>query len=183
MEKKRTFPTKTISPSTSSKERRKNPLPGLERVVTKVERPNKKKWSDIEGNKPPEAPEEIPVKLMKALKKYPPPPDKDSVFKAKWKIFIEDICERANFKPGHLEQLEILCDMFSELEEMKLYIKENGYSYESHGRNGVQVKIRPEVQQKNILVNTIKNFSKHLGITPTKDENFTDKKEKADEWK
>lgn len=86
-----------------------------------------------------------------------------------YKIFHDDIKHRENLKPSHLAQLEILCRLCVECEELEKLVDEMGWTYTSSGRNGYQEKLRPEVQQLNKNRGEIRAYSKMLGICLVKD--------------
>jgi phage terminase small subunit len=106
-------------------------------------------------------------------------PRKEKAFVKYWKMFLGDIENRDNLKHSHLHQLQILCDLCVEYDELKEAITFAGRTYDSVGRNGTQIKIHPYVQQMNRVVSEIRNYSKILGIqlvkdtTTTKDEGET----------
>ena len=103
------------------------------------------------------------------LAKYPSPrPDKAS-FTSYWTQYLVDIKDRQNLKPSHLLQLKILCDLAVEYDQLVDIIDLCGRTYESEGRNGHQVKLRPEVAQLKICQTEIRNYSKILGLVLHKD--------------
>ena len=108
-----------------------------------------------------------------------PKPDHEG-FKSYWDEFLPSVKERENLKQPHLRQLRILCDLYVELDELQTIIDLEGRTYVSEGRNGIQIKIRPEVSEKNRVVSEIRNYSKMLGLILVKDTQFNDKEEKND---
>lgn len=109
--------------------------------------------------------------------KFPSPrPDKES-FNRYWAMFLPDIQDRQNLKPSHLNQLRILCDLSTEYDELQDIIDLEGRTYMSTGRNGDQIKLRPEIQQLNRCVSEIRNYSKMLGLLLVKDTKFKDSEE------
>jgi len=96
-------------------------------------------------------------------------PKDQASFTKYWKRFIGDIKDRENLKPSHLYQLEVLCDLCVERDELKQIIEFMGLTYTASGRNGDQLKLRPEVQQLNRVVSEIRNYSKILGLILAKD--------------
>lgn len=106
--------------------------------------------------------------MKEILKKYPAPKN-SARFKKYWDKFVIDVVSRPNFKQGHLFQLEVLCDLYVELEGMVEFIDQVGTTYQSDGRYGRQLKFYPEVKligehRRNIAV-----YSKNLGIILAKD--------------
>lgn len=125
---------------------------------------------DVGEDLPPleDAPKRTP-----ARHKYKSPKSHRKTFTRYWNDYIEDITRRENFKLGHLRQLEILCDLHEEYEKITTLVGKLGYSYKSNGRQGIQHKIRPEVQQLNRLRSDIRNYSRTLGLLLMKDKNLT----------
>lgn len=122
----------------------------------------------------------------KSTKKYPPP-NTHPTYVARWNEFLPDIIERQNFKVGHLNLLDVLCRMFVELDVLSEIIRTEGYTYFAEGgRNGPQLKSRPEVQQINRTRSEIRSLSKSLGISLARDTEYGDggagSEEPEDEW-
>ena len=154
--------------------------------------PKTREWSERVGQEPdPEDTQEDfdindPPSADKYYLLYPPPTtsrfSSHPLYQQKWKMFLPDIAVRNNFKQGHLSQLDILCRLYVELEELEVAIKKHGYTYDSISKNGVTIKPRPEVTQKNRVLSEIRNYSKILGLLLVKDTTFTDPAEKDDNW-
>lgn len=117
---------------------------------------------------------------MTILKFPSPKPGKPS-FNYYWNMFLPDIQDRENLKPSHLQQLRVLCDLSVEYDELQEIIDIEGRTYLSVGRNGDQLKLRPEVQQMNRTVTEIRNYSKMLGLVLYKDTK-TNETEEEDEF-
>jgi hypothetical protein len=113
------------------------------------------------------------------LKYRSPKPDKAS-FNVYWRMFLPDIDTRENLKASHLNQLRILCDLSVEYDELQEIIDLEGRTYLSVGRNGDQIKLRPEIQQLNRCVSEIRNYSKMLGLVLVKDTKMNKEDEKND---
>ncbi len=110
-------------------------------------------------------------------------PDPSPRFKRYWDQFVGDLSKRENFKEGHLSQLAILCDLFVEYETLRDTLEVGGYTYENEGgRNGNQIRQRPEVNQINKTRTMIKDYSKMLGLVPYKDTDVDDSGEEKDAW-
>jgi hypothetical protein len=110
---------------------------------------------------------------MKPKNKYPAP-STHPTFISKWNGYIDDIASRENFKPGHLNQLQILCDLHVEYENLRNVLEMLGHTYESIGRNGFQVKMRPEIEQRTKVIGQIAVYSKMLGLILKKDKEDSD---------
>lgn len=138
---------------------------------------NPKTWDEAESEGAPEDPEAGPSEKLKY-----PSPKANKIFRARWEEYIDDVAARDNFKKGHLSQLEILCNLYVELESLEKYLKMRGkYSYLTVTRNGDQWKLYPEVAQKNRTLAEIRNYSKTLGLVLVKDKEMNDGDEE-NEW-
>jgi len=98
-----------------------------------------------------------------------PPPKSHPIFIRTWMDFIDNVSSRENFKTGHLNSLEILCDLYVDYDNLKKYIESKGRSYKSNGRNGLTWKFYPEVAQLNTVQSQIKEYMKMLGLVLKKD--------------
>ncbi len=110
-----------------------------------------------------------------------PPPKNSKVFRRKWREFIENVCDRENFRKGHLSQLEILCDLYVEYEALTKFVRTRGYTYVAIGRQGKVTKTFPEVLQLNKVLIEIRNYSKILGLVLKKDDS-TGNSGESEEW-
>lgn len=116
---------------------------------------------------------------MEILNRFPCPSEKET-FKKYWDMYLSDIKDRENLKPSHLQQLRVLCDLSVEYDELQDILTLQGRTFESEGRNGFQIKIRPEVAQLNRVVTEIRNYSKILGLVLAKDTTSTKEEEPND---
>lgn len=119
---------------------------------------------------------------MSEENKYPPP-KKEKEFKLAWNAFIDSVTRRDNFHKGHLLQLEILCDLYSEKKKLMDIIEEEGATYATVGRHGLQRKVAPEVDQLNKVRGHIKLYSRSLGLDLMKDPGANPEANKEDDWK
>ena len=118
-----------------------------------------------------------------------PRPD-DKQFTKYWDMFILDVSMRENLKPGHLVHLKIYCGMLCQADSLETILDESGHTWESEGgRNGPQVKLRPESATYLNVIKEIRQYSVMLGLTLVKDTKMTndqdeakDSKEKEDTW-
>ena len=117
-----------------------------------------------------------------ALSKYPSPrPDKEK-FSEFWGRYLPLVVERDNFKEAHLHQLHLLCELSVEYDNLSSFLELAGMTYETEGRHGMQIKMRPEVAQKNQVLGQISVFLKMLGITLVKDSKTTVDETAQDAW-
>lgn len=159
---------------------------------TTISKPKKKRvpafepneWDEVlqEGSSAPDHKATTDGDKDDPRKKYPPPSSSNGIFVSMWNDFIVDVVERENFKIGHLHQLQLLCDLYVEAEKLQSIIDRKGYTYESDGRGGFQIKPRPEVQLLNRSRAEIRSYSKMLGLLLYKDKEFTDPDEKEESW-
>lgn len=99
-----------------------------------------------------------------------PAPSSGPVFVVNWNMLIEQIATRDNFTRANLKHLEILCDLYQNYRNLSDSIDMLGHTYEvGGGRNGNQIKIRPEVSQLNQVRRDIKTYSQLLGLNLNKD--------------
>lgn len=115
------------------------------------------------------------------LRKYPSP-KVHPIFLQKWAALIETIATRDNFIDSHLFQLELLCDLYAEYSDLGKIIRTEGRTYHSMGRQGEQIKMRPEVAQMNRILDMIYKYSRALQLTISAD-GYAGKDAEEDEWK
>ena len=114
------------------------------------------------------------------LKKYKPPV-KGKEFKKYWVKLLPSVIGRDNFNDGHLKNLEILCSLYVDYDYLADRIKEEGFSYETEGRFGLQKKLNPEVGERKIVLAEIRQYSRLLDVVLKKDD--SDKPDDDDnEW-
>lgn len=110
------------------------------------------------------------------------PNPKHKLFTTYWEMLIPGIAKRENLKTAHLLQLQILCNLHVEYDELIDYLNFMGRTYESTGRNGLQIKMRPEVARLNVLLDKMRDYYKLLGLTLFKDTD-TGEEEEEDAFK
>lgn len=97
-------------------------------------------------------------------------PRKEPSFKRYWDNFIGDIKDRPNLKPSHLWQLQVLCDLCVEYDDLREIISLTGRTVSNGGgRNGNVSHIVPEVLQLNKVLIEIRNYSRMLDLVLVKD--------------
>jgi len=111
-----------------------------------------------------------------------PPPRKEPTFRKTWMSFIDNVTERDNFKPGHLHTLEILCDLYVELEELNKFIRMNGMSFKVVTVAGEHRRLFPEVTQRDKVRAQIQHLTKNLDLFPKKDKTGPAGTSDVDEW-
>lgn len=113
-------------------------------------------------------------------KLYSAPTGCSALYEKYWKAFIADIMGRDDFKKGHLKLLEILCQQYEEYFTLNQFLQEHGFTYESEGRNGNQIKPRPEVSMRAACLSEIRNYSRSLGLNLKNGGEAEE--EEVDEW-
>ena len=124
--------------------------------------------------------DELDEEIVNVSAEHPSPND-GKTFKRKWNQFIPILMERKNFHMTVLSQLEVLCSLYVEYEELSKFILENGYTYEAFGRQGKAVKPFPQVAQFNKVKADIAAYTKMLELNVAKMK--TVKKDDETEWK
>lgn len=114
-------------------------------------------------------PEDSDIKVTATVKKYPPP-KKNLVFQRNWNALIKDVTTRDNFNPAHLSQLEVLCSLYAEYEDLQKFVRINGYTYDAFGRHGKMVRTYPQVTRIKTIETSIVMYSKMLGLLLKKSE-------------
>lgn len=129
----------------------------------------------------------------------------DKEFTRYWDTFIQDIQWRENLKQGHLIHLEFYCGLFCQARELEEVLAYEGHTFSNEteeeyeddyghrkkkkktGRNGKQVKVRPESSIYLNIIKEIRQYSVMLGLTLVKDTKITNDSKDEDaakeEWK
>ena len=134
------------------------------KISSKVPRTRKKvdRWDEM-----PNSVEERQEVYTEAKRKYPSP-SKDPSFKNRWDRFIGDVYNQQNFSESILFQLEVLCDLYVELNALNEIIKEKGYTYVSHTSQGTSERIRHEVGARAKVLVEVRHLTASLGLTASK---------------
>lgn len=114
-------------------------------------------------------PEDSNIPVVAAMKKYPPP-KKNPVFQKNWNALIKDVSSRDNFTPAHLNQLEVLCGLYAEYDDLQKFIRIHGYTYDAFGRHGKMIRTYPQVTRIKTIETSIAMYSKMLGLLLKKSE-------------
>lgn len=110
--------------------------------------------------------------MEEILIKFPSPHADNKRFTYYWETLLPDIHDRENLKKSHLQQLRVLCFLFVEYDDLQEFLELNGRTYVSVGRNGNQIKPRPEIALIKSCVSEIRNYSKMLDLVLVKDKNM-----------
>ena len=118
---------------------------------------------------------------IKKQKRVKNPFPKNKEFTGYWRKLAENVKDRENYSEHHLKNLEILCMLYVEYDALTLVIQEEGFSYVVFGRNGEQIKTRPEVTNREKILSEIRQYSRLLGIVLAKD-NTTNEGDDDSDW-
>lgn len=110
------------------------------------------------------------------------PHPEDKIFTKFWNLAIGDVLKRKNFKEHHLDQLRILCGLYSEYHTVDSIIKEEGYTFSSSGRYGEQLRPRPEIAIRDKILGEIRLYSRMLGLVLEKDQDTNENPEDESQW-
>lgn len=109
-------------------------------------------------------------------------PKKGKEFHKYWNKYLEKVVNRDNFHEAHLDQLEVLCDLYIEYHQLTDFIKKNGYTYESDGRYGESHREYPQIKIRQKVVAELRQYSKQLGLVLEKDQDKKDKEPEKSPW-
>lgn len=86
-----------------------------------------------------------------------------------WDRLAPAMCHplRDRLNEANVFMFEQLCWTIARHEQLRLDIREQGETYESHTRNGTQQKSRPEVAQANETWRQIRALASDFGMTPS----------------
>ena len=127
--------------------------------------------------------EELPEPKDELTKLKYPPPKKNPIFRKTWGDFIENVTTRENFKPSHLHTLEILCDLYVELDALNKFLRTNGMAFKVITVAGESRRMYPEVAQRDKIRGQIQQYSRHLDLFPKRDKSLRGMdKDEDDEW-
>ena len=113
-------------------------------------------------------------------KNFRAPKGKEKEFKKYWDLFLPQVTDRDNFHTSHLQQLEILCDLYVDYHILTNFVRENGYSFVTEGRYGETSRPHVEVQVRQKVVSEIRAYSKLLGLLLEK--GMPSDPEESSEW-
>lgn len=110
-----------------------------------------------------------------------PPPRTTKVFMRKWYMLISDLVASPMFKRSHLAQLELLCEMYEDLEICMNFLRQQeGFTYHAVTERTSQIKAYPEVAIVAKLRTEIRNMFKQLGLGSGKEVAIPDSGD--DDW-
>jgi phage terminase small subunit len=112
--------------------------------------------------------EELGIKPTKEAVKFPPP-KLEPIYVKMWNMLLPELVQRKKFKEVHLHQLEMLCEMYVDHEQLSEFIRKNGHSYKLHGINSGH-RAYPQVAQLNKVRTEIRYYSTLLGLVISRGE-------------
>jgi hypothetical protein len=103
--------------------------------------------------------------MSKKEKRFEPPKD-GIVFTKMWNSLLSQLRVKKSFNPDiHLSVLETLCTLYQDQRNLESVLELTGMTYSpGKGRNGEQLRMRPEVQQLNITRNLIHKYTAMLDL-------------------
>lgn len=114
------------------------------------------------------------AEIDKLLSKYPAPRT-GKTFCRMWNILLPDVAARSNFKVGHMANLEILCSLYQDEENFSSTLEVTGRSFQTQSaKEGLVVKLYPEVHLLKLCRDQITTYSKILGLLLEKDKGSSD---------
>lgn len=119
------------------------------------------------------------------LAQYPPPANVEEQFIKFWELYLPGVVERDNFRPLHLQQLRILCQLLITEEKLFNVLDTAGTLYETENKHGETLyHTRPEVKQLYDCRKQIMEYQKMMGLLLTKGNQPTGTKAKglSSEW-
>ncbi len=144
-------------------------IPGIQKHFFR-EYPGQDPRAEFHPERKPDPERTLPEPTDEASKHQFPPPRKNPTFRRVWMQFIDNVSKRDNFKIGHLNALEILCDLYTEHETIQEFVRTNGRSYLCVGRNGDVWKFYPEVNHLKSVQHQIAVYMKQLDLILKKDQ-------------
>lgn len=118
-------------------------------------------------------------------KKFKAPVDNED-FKFYWNIFVDDVTKRENFKQGHLQQLRILCKLYTDFDKLSEQIDKEGFTYETdpngESRYGSQIKVNPACTLRDKTLMEIRQYSKLLKLELLEDKEMNEAEKIRSEW-
>lgn len=111
------------------------------------------------------------------------PKPKNKNFTHYWNKFYPTLEQRGHIEEINIKNLQVICDLCTEYDELVEIIEEEGRIFESVTKYGIVKKLNPAVNQKNTCVVHLLNYSKLLGFDLSKNKAIKeDNGEEEDEW-
>ncbi len=95
---------------------------------------------------------------------YASPKKKEKKFTAYWNKFIIIIAKKEGFNDIVLKNLEILCDLYIDYDDLTAILKEEGWTTTSDTRYGTQHRSHPAAGERTKILSDIRHYSKLLGV-------------------
>lgn len=92
-----------------------------------------------------------------------------------WRRVAPDLARAGRLKPLYVDYVLEYCRTKIEMDELREFILEKGRTYIVEGRNGEQIKNRPEVGQLNEVKRFWNSMVAQLGMSPATELRFNDK--------
>ncbi len=92
-----------------------------------------------------------------------------------WNRIAPDLAQAGRLKPLFVDCVLEYCRAKSEMDELREFIEKHGRTYIVVGRNGEQIKNRPEVGQLNEVKRWWGSLVSRLGLSPADEQRFNDR--------
>lgn len=113
-------------------------------------------------------PENIPTPKDEYTKLKYPPPRNNPVFRRYWGLFHDAVVTRPGFNVISLATLQLLCDLYVEIEDVTESIRKIGMTHEVITVTGKMRRVNPEVAVLQGLRSQVQKVSSNLDLYPTK---------------
>jgi P27 family predicted phage terminase small subunit len=111
------------------------------------------------------------------------PKPQNKLFTKYWTSLIESVKDKPNLNVSHLYQVEVLCDLYVEYDNLCKSIELDGYIITNISKAGETTKLNPYVTQKNTTVKLIKEYSTALGLELAREKMKEESnEEEKDDW-
>lgn len=90
-----------------------------------------------------------------------------------WDRIMPYLAKLDRLKPWYLDTLAEYCKVVAAMKRITLHLRVEGETYSSATRNGLQIKMRPEVGQLNELRRMLRSYVGDFGLTPAAEKQLT----------
>ena len=89
-----------------------------------------------------------------------------------WDSVCFELCKHRRMKPLFVDSLREYCIIYTTLQAKRQFLNSEGWTYEVFGRNGEQIKSRPEVAHLNELWRQYNSLVAQFGLSPSTNSRF-----------
>lgn len=98
-----------------------------------------------------------------------------------WSRIVDSI-DRDKVKPSHIKQMQLLCDLYIEYDQLSETLEQEGYLVTNITSQGETHKINPLYNAKDRTVKSIMQLTKSLGIELYTSKDDTPTEDQENEW-